>query len=84
MTIKVKKRNGRKEDFVVEKAIVSMVKSGAPAEVARDIANKVEAKAQEGIATEEIRRVVLEELRNRNPDWEKNWLIYDRAAKKRF
>lgn len=82
--VKVKKRDGRREDFVVEKVVVSMVKSGAPAEVARDIASKVEAEAREGITTEEIRSVVLGELRKRNPEWERNWLTYDRAVKKRF
>ena len=80
----MKKRDGREEDFVVEKVVVSMVKSGAPAEVARDIAGKVEAKAREGMTTEEIGSVVLSELRNRNPEWERNWLTYDRAVKKRF
>jgi len=31
----------------------------------------------------EIRRRVLEQLHDRNPEWEENWLIYDRAVKKR-
>ena len=84
MTIRVKKRDGRREDFVVEKVVVSMVKAGAPVEVAREIAGKVEAEAKEGMATEEIRSVVLGELRRRDPEWERNWLIYDRAVKKRF
>lgn len=31
----------------------------------------------------EIRRRVLEQLHDRNPEWEENWLVYDRAVKKR-
>ena len=36
--VKVTKRDGRTEGFVIEKVVVSMVKSGAPADVAREIA----------------------------------------------
>ena len=79
----IKKRDGRSEDFVAEKVVVSAVKSGAPADVARKIAEKVQARVKEGTPTREIKRMVLEMLRERNPEWEKNWLIYDRAVKKR-
>ncbi|MFX0096941.1 MAG: ATP cone domain-containing protein [Candidatus Hodarchaeota archaeon] len=79
----IEKRDGRSEDFVAEKVVVSAVKSGAPADVAREIAKKVEARITEGISTKEIKRMILEMLREKNPEWEKNWLIYDRAVKKR-
>ena len=87
--MKVTKRDGRTEDFVIEKVVVSMVKSGAPADVAREIAKNIESQATGispvaiGISTEDIRTKILEELRKRNPEWEKNWLLYDRAVKKR-
>jgi len=90
--VKVKKRDGRSEDFVIEKVIVSMVKSGAPANVAREIAKNIEAQIQkqatalyslEGVSTRDIKRRILEELRKKNPEWEENWLVYDRAVKKR-
>ena len=87
--VKVTKRDGRTEDFIIEKVVVSMVKSGAPADVAREIARNVESEATGispvavGIPTEDIRTKVLEELRKRNPEWEKNWLVYDRSVKKR-
>ncbi len=81
--VKVTKRDGQSEDFITEKVVVSAVKTGAPADVARKIAKDVEAKVYEGISTEEIRRMALEELRRKNPEWEKNWLTYDRAVKKR-
>ena len=87
--MKVAKRDGRTEDFVIEKVVVSMVKSGAPADVAREIAKNIESEATGisavavGIPTEDIRTKILGELRKRNPEWEENWLIYDRAVKKR-
>ena len=80
--MKVTKRDGKTEDFVIEKVVVSMVKSGAPAEVARGIAKRIEAEVQEGVIRD-IRRRVLEELREKNLEWEENWLVYDRSVKKR-
>jgi len=79
--VKVLKRDGRSEDFIVEKVVVSVVKSGAPAEIAREIAQKIE--VREGMSTREIKSTVLEALREKDPEWEKNWLVYDRAVKKR-
>ncbi|MFX1486343.1 MAG: ATP cone domain-containing protein [Promethearchaeota archaeon] len=81
--VKIEKRDGRSEDFVAEKVVVSAVKSGASAEVARKMAEEIEGRVKEGTSTKEIKRMVLEMLRKRNPEWEKNWLIYDRAVKKR-
>ena len=66
-----------------------MVKSGAPADVAREIAKNIEAEATGmaavavGIPTEDIRTKILGELRKKNPEWEENWLVYDRSVKKR-
>ena len=40
--IKVKKRDGRKEQFVPEKIVVSAIKSGAPPDFARTIAHDIE------------------------------------------
>ena len=81
--VKVMKRDGRSEDFIVEKAVVSAVKSGAPVGVARELAKKAEGRVHDGMSTKEINRMVLETLREKNPQWEKNWLTYDRAVKKR-
>jgi len=81
--VKVRKRNGRTEDFIREKVVVSCVKAGAPVETAREIAKKVEGKVHENMSTEDIRKVCLQALREKNPDWEKRWQAYDKATKKR-
>jgi transcriptional repressor NrdR len=79
----IKKQDGRKEPFVREKIIVSAVKSGADPDYARTIANEIEKNVKEGTATQEIRKNVLAMLKSRNPEWERNWMVYDTAVKKR-
>jgi hypothetical protein len=68
----VKKRDGRKEQFVPEKIIVSAIKSGAPPDYARTIAQDIE-KSKDG-ANREIRQV-LSMLKSKNPEWERNWVV---------
>jgi len=79
----LKKRDGRKELFVPEKIVVSAIKSGAPPDIARTIAGDIERIAKEGITTQEIKTKVLAMLKSKNPEWERNWLVYDIAVKKR-
>jgi len=81
--VKVIKRNGREEDFVYEKVVVSCIKSGAPVDVAREIAKRIEKKIHDNTTTKEIRKLVLDALRENNAELAKNWLTYDRAVKKR-
>ncbi|WP_292366179.1 ATP cone domain-containing protein [Methanoculleus sp. UBA208] len=81
--VDVVKLDGRREPFVREKVTVSALKSGAPPEEARAIGEAIERVAYDGMPSGEIRRRVLEQLRDRNPEWEENWLMYDRAVKKR-
>ena len=83
MRVQVKKRDGRKEPFVPEKIVVSMVKTGAPAEYARTIAQEIEQAAVDEITTKDIRNKTLGRLRAKNPEWEQNWIVYDTAVKKR-
>jgi transcriptional regulator NrdR family protein len=80
----VMKRDGRTEEFVPEKIVVSCIKCGAPAEVARQVAKDIQGKVREKADTADIRKMVLEELKKRNREWEQNWLLYDRAVKKRI
>lgn len=80
---RVVKRDGSLEEFITEKIVVSCLKAGAPSDVARRIAGEVERRAYEKMRTDEIRETVLELLREENPEWEKNWIVYDRAVKRR-
>lgn len=80
---KVSKRDGRTEEFIPEKIVVSAVKSGAAPEAAREIAREVERDAGPTISTSDIRERVLEGLGRRNPDWRRNWEVYDLAVKRR-
>ncbi len=81
--ITVKKRDGRKEPFVTEKIVVSIIKTGAPPDLARTIAHEIERNATDGIATRDIKGRVLTMLKSKNPEWERNWMVFDTAVKKR-
>jgi len=79
---RVIKKDGRKEPFIKEKIVVSAVKAGAPAEIARKIADKIEQHPKEDIRTSWIRKHVLDELELHNPDWPKRWYNYDKNIKR--
>ncbi|MGB7992210.1 ATP cone domain-containing protein [Methanoregula sp.] len=79
----VTKRDGRKEPFIAEKIVVSAVKSGATPEVARMIAHVIEKNATDGVTTRELKGKVLSMLNGKNPEWERNWKVFDTAVKKR-
>ena len=86
-TIFVIKRDGSREEFAPEKIVVSCLKAGATLEASRKIAKIVEAKLLELNATEvsakELTRMVLELLRKENEEWYRNWIIFDKAVKRR-
>jgi transcriptional regulator NrdR family protein len=84
MAKSVKKRDGRLEEFVPEKVIVSALKSGASVAVARRIAKDVETQARDETPTSEIRSMVLSRLGREDPVLEQNWRTYDRAVKRRL
>jgi transcriptional repressor NrdR len=76
------KKDGRKEPFIKEKIVVAAVKSGAPVEVARDIAEKIEKHPEDTIKTAWVRKQVLDELHVHNPDWPKRFISYDKNVKR--
>jgi len=78
------KKDGKKEEFIPEKIVVSAVKSGAPADKAREIARKVEKIEKNEIETREIREIVLEELKKANPVWHERWVSYDKQVKRLY
>lgn len=84
MPKKVIKKDGREEEFVPEKIIVSMVKGGAPLEKARKIADEIKKIDKEKIETKEIREKVLERIRVEYPLMEKKWLSYDKSVKRLY
>ena len=67
------KKDGRKEEFIPEKIVVSAIKTGATPQKARKIAKKIEK-----IDKEEIRSIVLDELKKENPVWHERWIAYDK------
>jgi transcriptional regulator NrdR family protein len=85
--VTVVKRDGRREPFVPEKLVVSALKAGAPPDVARKIAIIVTARVLERGAKEvsarELTRWMLELLRRENEEWYRNWIVFDRAVKRR-
>ena len=80
----VVKKDGRKEQFMKEKIVVSAVKTGAPVKVARDIAKKIEQHPVDEVKSSWIRKQVLGELALHNPDWPKRWLNYDKGIKRLY
>ncbi len=83
--ISVVKRNGNMEEYAREKLVTSMLKAGTNLNLAREIATRIENEVatRERVTTEEIRDKVLEELKIKDPTAYENWLLYDKAVKKR-
>jgi len=79
----VTKRDGSTEEFIPEKIVVSVIRVGAPPDVARQIAKDVQNKIKDKATTAEIRKIVLEELRKKKPVWEQEWYVYERDVKKK-
>ena len=76
------KRDGRKENFIKEKIVVSAIKTGAPVKIARDIADKIEKHPKDEVKAIWIRKHVLDELNLHNPDWPKRWIAFDKIIKR--
>jgi len=84
MSQKVIKKDGRKEDFIREKIVVSALKTGASVDVARTIADKIKKETNKEVSTSKIRESVLHELHKHNPDWSKRWISYDKGVKRLY
>ena len=76
------KKDGREEEFIKEKIVISLIKSGSPPEIGRAIADEVEKITEEQIKTQVIRKIVLEKLKKRDVDWYKSWVSYDESTKR--
>ena len=84
--MKVLKQNRRSEEFIPEKIVASIVKAGAPVEIAREIAKHAEEKFSSvpEVRSEEIREFTLSELKERHSEAYENWVSYERLVKKKF
>lgn len=83
--MRVRKRNGDREEFVREKIVLSVVGAGGNLRRARNIAREVERKlsGRAVVETELIKGEVLERLRSRDSRAYRGWLAYDRQNKRR-
>ncbi|MEM0084240.1 MAG: ATP cone domain-containing protein [Candidatus Methanomethylicia archaeon] len=86
MVLKVVKRDGRIEEFAREKLVTSLLKAGVDLTTARELTGRIEGEftGREEVKTEELRTRVLELLKENNVKAYENWIVYDRAVKKRL
>jgi len=64
--MKVKKKDGKLEDFNKNKIIKGCKKAGTSTKLANEIATAVRNKIYDGISTSEIRAIVLRELERKD------------------
>lgn len=85
MVTTVVKRDGTEEPFIIEKVIVSILKTGAPIDKAREIARRVECMFMgvDKVTAKDLTKAILTELRKANEEWYRNWIVFDRAVKRR-
>lgn len=85
--VKVLKRDGSEEEFVPEKIVVSCLKAGATVDVARKIAKIIEGRildrGLEKVNALDLTKWILELLKKENEEWYRNWLVFDKAIKRR-
>mgnify|MGYP001772684906 CR=1 FL=1 len=81
--MKVRKRDGREEEFSKMKIVSALVKAGASVNLAEEIARECESKfrERESVESSEIREFVLSILRERERLAYENWLRFDSKAK---
>jgi transcriptional regulator NrdR family protein len=83
--MRVRKRNGKDEEFVREKIVVAIVGSGGRLDLARTIAQEVEAVLSKNptVTTEQIRTEVFSRLKSKDARAYNSWVEYDRQTKNR-
>ncbi|MCS7108493.1 MAG: ATPase [Sulfolobales archaeon] len=85
--VKVIKRNGLEEEFIPEKVVISVLKTGAPVDVARKIAKIIEGRIYEKdlqvVEAKELTKWILELLRKSGEEWYRAWIVFDKYIKKR-
>ncbi|MCS7103412.1 MAG: ATP cone domain-containing protein [Candidatus Korarchaeum sp.] len=81
--MKVRKRDGREEDFSKIKIVAALIKSGSSVELADEIVSGCESafKGRNIIESSEIREFVLNRLKERDLRAYENWLRFDSQTK---
>jgi transcriptional regulator NrdR family protein len=81
--MRVRRKDGREEEFVSEKIVVAVVKAGGKVEIARTIAKEVERalSSNTSVTTEQIRTEVLNRLKNKDNKTYNSWIAYDKENK---
>ncbi|MCL4373374.1 MAG: ATP cone domain-containing protein [Candidatus Marsarchaeota archaeon] len=79
--MRVKKSDGREEEFIREKITVALVKNGLDIEAAREIANAVENKfsSRDALTSREIRDEVLQRVKERDASLYQKWLDFEKT-----
>ncbi len=79
--MRVKKSDGREEEFIREKITVALVKNGLDIEAAREIANSVENKfsSRDALTSREIRDEVLQRVKERDASLYQKWLDFEKT-----
>jgi transcriptional regulator NrdR family protein len=80
---KVRKRDGREEEFSKMKIVSALIKAGSSVELADKIAEECESVfgGKDYVETSEIREFVLSKLRDVDKQSYENWLRFDSRAK---
>jgi transcriptional repressor NrdR len=80
--MQVRKQDGTLEAFMPEKVVVSIVKSGAPYEDARSVADSLSRRSQKILESSEIRDFVHSELLSKGYESSvENWTQYEAEMK---
>ncbi|MGC8623410.1 MAG: ATP cone domain-containing protein [Candidatus Micrarchaeia archaeon] len=81
---RVKKRDGSEEDFIREKIVTAIVKTGGKLEPARRIASDIEKKysSRSTVSTEEIRKDVLDRLMKEDESTYNSWLENEKKKRR--
>lgn len=80
---KIRKMDGSDQVYNTEKIVKSLLNAGVPDQSAKEIVEMIQDQLKDGITTQEIRNMILKELKQKNEEWYDNWIFYERIVKKR-
>jgi len=82
----VVKKDGKKEEFIIEKLVVSLLRVGLDIETARKIAYSIYGKIvfRNQVESKELGRMILENLKKIDEKAYKRWVIFNRKFKSKI